>query len=119
MEINRNDTGVVFIDPQNEVLSEKGAAWGAVRESVKESKTVENIERIFQAGKQHGFEAFISPHYFYPTDKGWTFNGPLETSEHEIKMFARRGRARDDECVRRSSLASLYRGHEILTRRRC
>jgi len=79
MHINRNDTAVVFIDPQNEVLSEKGAAWAAVRESVTEHKTVENIERIFQAGKQHGFEVFISPHYFYPTDKGWKFNGPLET----------------------------------------
>ncbi len=79
MHINRNDTAVVFIEPQNEVLSEKGAAWAAVRESVTEHKTVENIERIFQAGKQHGFEVFISPHYFYPTDKGWKFNGPLET----------------------------------------
>src|ERR1700730_14843241 len=29
------------------------------------------IERLFQAGRQHGFEVFISPHYVYPTDKGW------------------------------------------------
>jgi len=91
MQINRNDTAVVFIDPQNEVLSEKGAAWAAVGDSVKENKTVENIERIFQAAKQNGFEVFISPHYFYPTDGGWKFNGPLETSEHETRMFARRG----------------------------
>ena len=91
MQFSRNDTAVVFIDPQNEVLSDKGAAWAAVRESVTEHKTVENIERIFQAGKQHGYEVFISPHYFYPMDKGWKFNGPLETSEHENKMFARRG----------------------------
>ena len=42
MQINRNDTAVVFIDPQNEVLSEKGAAWAAVRESVTENKTVED-----------------------------------------------------------------------------
>jgi nicotinamidase-related amidase len=91
MQISRNDTAVVFIDPQNEVLSEKGAAWAAVRESISENKTVENIERIFQAAKQNGFEVFISPHYFYPTDAGWKFNGPLETSEHENKMFARRG----------------------------
>ena len=91
MQINRNDTAVVFIDPQNEVLSEKGAAWAAVGESVRENKTVENMERIFQAAKQHGFEVFISPHYFYPTDDGWKTNGPLETMEHENKMFARRG----------------------------
>ncbi len=30
MQLNRNDTAVVFIDPQNDVLSERGAAWGAV-----------------------------------------------------------------------------------------
>ncbi|MGA7130112.1 MAG: hypothetical protein WBZ19_27610 [Chthoniobacterales bacterium] len=25
-----------------------------------------------------------APHYFYPTDKGWKFNGPLETDEATI-----------------------------------
>lgn len=91
MKVDRNDTALVFIDPQNEVLSDKGAAWAAVGASVTENKTVENIERLLQAAKQHGFEVFISPHYFFPTDRGWKFNGPLETSEHENKMFARRG----------------------------
>jgi nicotinamidase-related amidase len=92
MDINKNDTAVVFIDPQNEVLSEKGLAWGAVGDSVRENKTVENMERIFKAAKAHGFEVFISPHYFFPTDSGWKFNGPLETEEAKTKMFARSGR---------------------------
>jgi hypothetical protein len=39
------------------------------------------MERIFKPAKAHGFEVFISPHYFCPTDKGWKFNGPLETDE--------------------------------------
>ena len=30
MDIEKTDTAVVFIDPQNDVLSEKGANWGAV-----------------------------------------------------------------------------------------
>lgn len=96
MQIDPNDTAVVFIDPQNEVLSDKGAAWGAVGASVRENQTVENMERIFQTAKQHGFEVFISPHYFYPTDDGWKTNGPLETMEHENKMFARTGVLRLD-----------------------
>ena len=91
MDINKNDTAVVFIDPQNEVLSENGRAWGAVGDSVKENKTVENIERIFKAAKENGFGVFISPHYFYPTDSGWKFNGPLETEEVKTHMFARSG----------------------------
>src|SRR5262244_3653189 len=86
------DTAVVFIDPQNDVLSEKGKAWAAVGQSVTENKTVENMERIFQTAKQRGFEVFISPHYFYPTDNGWKFNGPLEADESKTKTFLRSGR---------------------------
>jgi nicotinamidase-related amidase len=91
MNIDKNDTAVVLIDPQNEVLDESGLAWPLVRESLQENHTIENMERLFKAAKAHGFEVFISPHYFYPTDKGWKFNGPLETDEATSGMFARTG----------------------------
>jgi nicotinamidase-related amidase len=91
MNIDKNDTAVVLIDPQNEVLAESGLAWPLVRESLQENQTIENMERIFKSAKAHGFEVFISPHYFYPTDKGWQFNGPLETDEATSGMFARTG----------------------------
>ena len=91
MELSRIDTAIVFIDPQNDVLSPKGANWGAVGASVTENKTVENMERIFKAAKADGYAVFISPHYFYPTDSGWAFNGPLETDEFRTHSFARRG----------------------------
>jgi len=48
MDIRKSDTAVVFIDPQNDVLSEKGANWGAVGASVTENGTIENIDRIFK-----------------------------------------------------------------------
>lgn len=85
------DTAVVFIDPQIDVLSEKGANWGAVGASVTENHTVENMERIFKAAKMKGYLVFISPHYFYPTDSAWAFNGPLETDEFRTHTFARKG----------------------------
>ena len=91
MKIHRNDTAVVFTDPQNEVLDERGLAWPLVRESLQENNTIQNMERIFKAAKHHGFEVFISPHYFYPTDKAWKFNGPLEADEVAAGMFARKG----------------------------
>ena len=91
MGINAKDTAVVFIDPQNDVLSPSGRAWGAVGASVTENRTVENMERIFKAAKERGYEVFISPHYFYPTDKGWKFNGPLETDEARGGVFERSG----------------------------
>jgi nicotinamidase-related amidase len=91
MEIDRRDTAVVFTDPQNEVLSETGLAWPLVRESLAEINTIENMDRLFVAAKQHGFEVFISPHYFYPTDNGWKFNGALEADEVAGGLFRRSG----------------------------
>jgi len=89
---NPADTAVVFIDPQNDVLSESGLAFAAVRESLKQNNTIENMERIFKAAKAGGYHVFISPHYFFPEDKGWKFNGPLETDELKENLFGRKGR---------------------------
>ncbi|MGH8610668.1 MAG: cysteine hydrolase [Burkholderiales bacterium] len=91
MKVNASNTAVVVTDPQNDVLNEKGVAWGLVGDSIKENKTVENIERIFKAAKQNGFEIFISPHYYYPTDQAWKFGGAIEKMMHEVNMFARSG----------------------------
>ena len=33
----------------------------------------------------------VSPHYYYPTDKGWKFGGGLEKLMHQIGMFDRAG----------------------------
>jgi nicotinamidase-related amidase len=91
MELDRRDTAVVIIDPQNEVLSETGKAWPLVRESLAENNTIENLDHLFGAAKRHGFLVFISPHYFYPTDAGWKFNGALEADEAADRYFERQG----------------------------
>src|SRR6476660_2954501 len=91
MTVRKADTGVVFIDPQNDVLSEHGSAWGATGASVTENRTREKMERIFRAAKAKNYEVFISPHYFYPTDNAWKFNGPLEGDELAAHTFARAG----------------------------
>jgi len=77
MQFQKNDTALVVIDPQNDVLSEKGAAWGLVGDSVKENNTIENIERLLNAAKKQGFGVFISPHFLYPTDQAWQYGGAV------------------------------------------
>ncbi len=43
-------------------------------------------------GRQaNGIPVFISPHYYFPTDKGWKFEGALEKLMHTIGMFDRAG----------------------------
>jgi hypothetical protein len=118
LKLDKADTAVVIIDPQNDVLSEKGLAWPLLHESLKEINTVENIERIFKAAKGMGFEVFISPHYFYPVDKGWKFNGPLETDEAKSGLFARRGVLNLEGLKGRVQIGSNATSHTSKTARR-
>ena len=88
---NSQRTALVITDPQNDFLSPAGVTWGVVGESVTENETVEHIEALFKAAKENGIPVFISPHYYYPTDHGWQFEGTLEKLMHDIKMFDRKG----------------------------
>lgn len=89
MELNLPRTAIVITDPQIDFLSEDGVTWGLVGESVTEQNTVENIERLFKTAKKAGVTVMVSPHYYFPTDKGWKFEGALEKVMHNIGMFDR------------------------------
>ncbi len=91
MEIDLENTTLVITDPQIDFLSPDGVMWGVVGESVTANNTVENLERLLAAAKQHGMTVFISPHYYYPTDHGWKFEGALEKLMHSVGMFDREG----------------------------
>lgn len=84
-------TAVVVIDPQNDVLSPTGKNWEVLKDSLVENGTVEHLVDICTAARAGGFAVLISPHYFYPTDHGWLFNGPLESDELRTNTFARTG----------------------------
>jgi nicotinamidase-related amidase len=91
LSFSASDTALVITDPQNDFLSPSGVTWGLVGASVEENDTVANIERLLQAAKASGYHVFVSPHYYYPTDKDWEFGGTVETMMHEINMFDRSG----------------------------
>ncbi|MFV2062628.1 MAG: cysteine hydrolase [Chloroflexota bacterium] len=91
MDIERKDTALVIIDPQNDFLSPDGATWGLVGNSVTENGTVEHIEQLISAAKAADVGVFVSPHYYYPSDGDWQFGGTIEVLMHDIDMFARKG----------------------------
>jgi nicotinamidase-related amidase len=90
VEIDRAHTTLVITDPQNDFLSPEGVTWELVGESVTENNTVEHIDLLLKTAKQNEIQVFISPHYYYPTDHGWKFEGALETVMHHIGMFDRK-----------------------------
>jgi nicotinamidase-related amidase len=89
MEVDLERTALVITDPQNDFLSPDGVTWGVVGESVTENNTVQNIETLLKTAKASGIPVFVSPHYYYPTDKAWKFEGALERLMHNIGMFDR------------------------------
>jgi nicotinamidase-related amidase len=62
-----------------------------VGESVKTNGTIANIETLMKTAKSNGYQVFISPHYYFPTDHSWQFGGTVENMMHEVKMFDRTG----------------------------
>ena len=91
MKIDTERTALVITDPQNDFLSPDGVTWGVVGESVTANNTVKNLETLMRVANKNSVPLFISPHYYYPTDHGWKFEGALETLMHHMKMFDREG----------------------------
>lgn len=81
----------MITDPQVDFLSPKGVTWKVVGKSVTQHNTVANIGSLLKTAKEAGMTVAISPHYYYPTDHGWKFGGPLEKLMHAIGMFDRKG----------------------------
>ena len=91
MKLDLARAALVVTDPQIDFLSPDGVTWGVVGASVEHHNTVENIERLFRAAKAKDITVAVSPHYYYPTDHGWRFEGALEKLMHNIGMFDRAG----------------------------
>jgi len=90
-EIEAGRTAVVITDPQKDFLHPDGVAWGVCGESATEDNTVANMLALMETAISTGTQLVISPHYYYPTDHGWKFEGTLEKLMHDIHMFDRQG----------------------------
>ena len=91
LKLRKGHVGIVVTDPQNDFLSPQGVAWGVVGQNVTSNGTVENIGQLFATAKELDIPLFISPHYYFPHDHQWEFEGALEQLMHDIKMFDRPG----------------------------
>ncbi|NNE23396.1 MAG: cysteine hydrolase [Rhizobiales bacterium] len=90
-EIVQGRTALLVTDPQNDFLSPEGVTWGVVGKNIEATGTVKHIDQLFAAAKATGMPVFVSPHYYYPHDHGWKFEGALETLMQKIGMFNRKG----------------------------
>ena len=83
-------TAVVITDQEVDFLSPNSVTWGIVGQSVEANNTVENLDLLFRFAQENDILVFISPHYYYPHDHKWEFEGALEKLMHNIGMFDRK-----------------------------
>ncbi|MEQ8233252.1 MAG: cysteine hydrolase [Gammaproteobacteria bacterium] len=91
MTLERGRAALLVVDPQVDFLSPDGVAWNVVGDSVTEHNVVDNLGDLFRAAKAADLPVVISPHYYYPHDHRWAFEGALEKVMHSIGMFDRPG----------------------------
>ena len=88
MKIDLETTAVFITDPQNDFLSEKGAAWELVGEQVITDKVVEHQVALRDAAKEVGIPVFYSPHTYTEMDyANWKLLNPIDQLMFEIDMF--------------------------------
>ena len=90
-EFTKANTAIVVTDPQKDFLSPDGVTWEIVGPSVEENDTVAHLESLLSSAHAAEVPVFVSPHYYFPTDKGWGFGGAVEKMMHAINMFDREG----------------------------
>ena len=68
--------------PSEQFFKRAGSCGGLVGESVKANGTIANIETLMKTSKSNGYQVFISPHCYFPTDHSWQFGGTVENMMH-------------------------------------
>jgi len=92
MVVERPRTALVVTDLQNDFLSPGGPGWALLEESLAANRTAENIEALLGAARDGGYPVFVSPHYYFPSDRRWTApGGALEALMGQLGVFARKG----------------------------
>ena len=87
----RQRVALVVVDPQNDFLHEEGVAWGVVGSQSQNITSCNTLKTFLSAAKRTDMPVFISPHYYFPHDHKWKFEGTLEKVMHSIGMFDRPG----------------------------
>ena len=87
-KIDKSETALVIVDPQNDFLSEGGAVWDLVGEEVVKNNVVENLVKLRNAATEAGIPVFYSPHYYTEHEyEHWKHPNHIDEIMFDRKMF--------------------------------
>ena len=88
LELDLEQTAIFITDPQNDFISEGGAAWGLVGEEVVADRVVEHQVQLREAAKEVGIPVFYSPHMYTEMDfANWQSLNAIDKAMFELGMF--------------------------------
>jgi nicotinamidase-related amidase len=85
------NTALLFIDPYNDFLAEKGKLWPTIEKVAKEVGLHHNLRLVMAAARSAQLPIFVVPHHRYgPNDlAGWDHPTPYQQASARIQTFAR------------------------------
>jgi len=88
LELDLKKTAIFITDPQNDFVSEGGAAWELVGEQIVADKVVEHLVMLRKAAKEAGIPVFYSPHMYTKMDfANWKSLNAIDKLMFKIDMF--------------------------------
>ena len=83
-------TGLLFVDPYNDFLSEGGKLYGQAKPVAETTGTLRNLRDVLAAVRAAGVRVFYVPHHrAQPMDfDGWNHPSPYQLGAHAAQVFA-------------------------------
>lgn len=87
----RDRTGLLFVDPYNDFLSEGGKLWPLVKDVAGEVGLLDNLRAVTAATRKAGIQIFVVPHRRWePGDfENWDHPTPYQVASGKMQTFAK------------------------------
>jgi nicotinamidase-related amidase len=89
MSFDRNNTGLLVVDPYNDFISEGGKIWPRIKEVAEANNCVPHMLQVLNAARQAKLRVFYAMHHRYrPGDyENWKFIAPIQRAAWHRKSF--------------------------------
>ena len=88
IDIDAENTAVLFTDPQVDALSPEGVMWDEVGEFVEERDVVDKLSAIQDAAREGDVPVFYSVHYYDDDEfESWGELNPIDSKMFDAEMY--------------------------------
>src|SRR5882724_9328322 len=106
-----NRTGLLFVDPYNDFLSEGGKLWPLLKEIAEEEHLLDHLRQIVAAARAAKIQLFIVPHHRWELGdySKWRHPNPSQIASGKRQTFAKEPGAVNGirtSCPRKATLSS-------------